>query len=774
MKKQMLFFTMLIFIFLIQNNVLAAPVTIDSTGDVGMHPSMITINNHTAISYYDATNKELKYIRASNLSGTAWDTPVTLDSTGKVGKFISMAIVSGNPAVSYYDSTKGDLKYIRASDAAGTSWDTPVTLDSTGDVGEYSSMTIVNNNPAISYYDKTNGDLKFIRASNSSGTAWSTPVTVDSTNNVGMFSSVAIVKTHPAISYCDSTSGNLKYIRASNSNGTSWEAPIVLDSTGFVGEYTSMVIANDRPAISYYDKTKADLKYIRASDLTGTAWDIPVIVDYGGSVGGFTSMTIIKGSPAISYHDTTNNNLKYVKASDPNGTIWDTPAIMDSTGDVGEYTSIAILDGHAAISYYDKTNGDLKYVKQLNLYFPQVKDFQKLQWSTEICIINNSGSENMTGTVKFYSRSGSLVRSEPVNLNKNGRKSFSVEGMGFIDYCIFTTNSLTACGYAKLHKISGKFKTAIPATSHLTTKDIYVPHIASCDQWWTVLTLLNTTSSPKTLNIEFNNHKTKVINLMGYGHREAYVSDLFSGVPQPDIKSAVIKNTNGVIALEFFGNKGTDKNYASGILLKDETSENIYFPHITSNTAWWTGIAAYNPANSPARLTIMPYKKDGTALNNQSITVQGITKYIGTPGTLNLPTGTEWLHIAADKPITGFELFGTVNGNQLGGYTVVKINDKTGVFPKLEKNGWTGIALVNLENSPASVLMTARNDAGTSIATKHLSLGPHEKIVNLAANLFGEDISTATYVTYSSNRQIVGFQLNGSNDGMLLDALPGN
>jgi len=48
----------------------------------------------------------------------------------------------------------------------------------------------------------------------------------------------------------------------------------------------------------------------------------------------------------------------------------------------------------------------------------------------------------------------------------------------------------------------------------------------------------------------------------------------------------------------------------------------------------------------------------------------------------------------------------------------------------------------------------------------------HEKIVDIPENIFHEDISTATYLTYQSDRDMVGFQLNGSSDGMMLDSLP--
>jgi hypothetical protein len=58
--------------------------------------------------------------------------------------------VNGNPAISYYAATDGDLKYIRASDADGSTWNTPVIIDATG--GTYNSLTIVNGVPTIAYY----------------------------------------------------------------------------------------------------------------------------------------------------------------------------------------------------------------------------------------------------------------------------------------------------------------------------------------------------------------------------------------------------------------------------------------------------------------------------------------------------------------------------------------------------------------------------------------------------------------------------------------------
>lgn len=84
-------------------------------------------------------------------------------SVGNVGYSNSMAVIDGNPAISYYDGGNHDLKYVRATNASGTAWSTPITLDSEGDVGAYSSLAEVGGGPAISYRDQTNNDLKFVK-----------------------------------------------------------------------------------------------------------------------------------------------------------------------------------------------------------------------------------------------------------------------------------------------------------------------------------------------------------------------------------------------------------------------------------------------------------------------------------------------------------------------------------------------------------------------------------------------------------------------------------
>jgi len=184
-------------------------------------------------------------------------------------------------------------------------------------------------------------------------------------------------------------------------------------------------------------------------------------------------------------------------------------------------------------------------------------------------------------------------------------------------------------------------------------------------------------------------------------------------------------------------------------------------------------MVAYNPSDLACTITITPFSARGTPLASSTLPVAGKEKYIGLVTELGLPAQTAWFKIDSSRPITAFELFGTVDGNQLAAYAQGSGPAKAGVFAKIEKNGWTGIAFVNTEAGAASVTLTAYNDNGSAVATQVLPVGGHAKVVNLAEAIFSQDIRNATYIAYSSDRNVVGFQLNGTSDGLMLDGLPG-
>ena len=283
---------------------------------------------------------------------------------------------------------------------------------------------------------------------------------------------------------------------------------------------------------------------------------------------------------------------------------------------------------------------------------------------------------------------------------------------------------------------------------------------------------MNTTSETKDLTLAFNNGQSKNITLNANEHRAFGIESLFDNQPQPDIQSAVIVNANGIIGLELFGS-ADGSNQLEGILLTEKTASTLYYPQV-DNDGWWTGIAAYNPSEMACTITITPYDSEGSPLTPSNLSIEGKGKYIGSVAALGLSAETAWFRIDSTGPLTGFELFGTEDGNHLAAYTGgVGTGMKEGVFPKIEKDGWTGITFVNTEAVAASVLLTAYDDNGSVVDTSVLPVGGYARVIKLAEALFSKNISSATYIAYSSDTNIVGFQLNGSADGTMLDGLPG-
>ena len=410
------------------------------------------------------------------------------------------------------------------------------------------------------------------------------------------------------------------------------------------------------------------------------------------------------------------------------------------------------------------------------VFFPHVVN--NSGWETEIALINTA-DKAISAQLISYSDNGVQVGPPlSITLNPMARRQIAVgsellnpDKIGFI---VFTSESEEISGYTKFsHKTNG-YRVAVPAVSKINSGKLYIPHIASGDGWWTGISLVNTTTEPKILTLEFDNNTTKTVNIDSGSHKAFSIAELFGNVSQPEVGSAIISNADGIIGLELFGTVGAVPLQLSGILLKNELTTTIFYPHIATTGDWWTGIVAYDPDAVNDHFTLTPYQKNGTALTSINVPMAGKQKYMDDVSQLDLPIATAWFKIDAEYGITGFELFGTKN--QLGGYTGVGISTANGVFPKIDQLGWTGIAFVNPTAVNVNVTLSARRDDGSIIesgsATKNLA--PGEKVVNTVEELFPDsnNIDEATFITYSADKEIVGFQLNGSADNLMLDALP--
>ncbi|MCP4344765.1 MAG: hypothetical protein GY795_04470 [Desulfobacterales bacterium] len=418
----------------------------------------------------------------------------------------------------------------------------------------------------------------------------------------------------------------------------------------------------------------------------------------------------------------------------------------------------------------NKINLILGEEPQGSLYFPHVATVDG--WKTEIAVINPS-NRTIVGKLKAYNNSGNEINTENLAIDSHGRKEINISeyftNSNDIGHIIFEADSDVMVGYVKFY--TDRYRAAVPAVkdTKINTGDIFIPHIATEKAgWWTGISLVNTTSDSKRITIEFDTGITKTVTILAKGHKAFLIKE--------DVNSAVIKDAEGVIGLELFGT--TQKhgdNYLAGFLLKDDTAHTVYYPYIAETDEWWTGIVAYNTSDTENNtLTITPYKKDGTVLTPKEDTIAAKDKYIGFFKKLNLSDETAWLKIESTEPSTGFELFGTLDHNQLAGYSGVNISTKKGIFPKSKYYRLVTLVFVNAGNDSASIKLTGYDDDGNVVAVDTIeSLDPNEKIETYNTYLFrGSDKTGITYIEFSSSQEIVAFQLNGSRNNMLLDALP--
>jgi hypothetical protein len=126
------------------------PMTLadNANDDFGKYCSHNISGSSFGFAFYKANTTDLLYYEYDIVTSNT--SQVDVDSGNDVGKFSSLKFHSGVPGISYYDATNGNLKYA----TEGSPYWNVQTVDSTGDVGQYSSLDYDGSgNPSIAYYN---------------------------------------------------------------------------------------------------------------------------------------------------------------------------------------------------------------------------------------------------------------------------------------------------------------------------------------------------------------------------------------------------------------------------------------------------------------------------------------------------------------------------------------------------------------------------------------------------------------------------------------------
>jgi hypothetical protein len=161
------------------NNVVCSSASIDTVnGNQGIGAGEYTsvtlgADGYPMISYYVSSTYGVLGVAHCDIVTCVLATTSTLDGDGviDVGRYTSITIGADDLGlVSYYDATNGDLKLVHCpnTECSPSSFPVgPVRVETAGDVGQYTAVTIGSDGlPLIAYYDVTREDLKVAHCSN--------------------------------------------------------------------------------------------------------------------------------------------------------------------------------------------------------------------------------------------------------------------------------------------------------------------------------------------------------------------------------------------------------------------------------------------------------------------------------------------------------------------------------------------------------------------------------------------------------------------------------
>jgi len=161
------------------------------------------------------------YVRAFDAGGAIWGAPIAVDPGQSKALFTSLKVVEGRPAIGYHGLANpanfltGVIKYVRATNASGTAWGTPVEVDSpmADRAGYQVTMAIIGDKPAIGYFDDFDEDytdqvfLRLATATDVRGDEWEAPEDVANLDKMFYYgyASLAEVNGPPAMCAAMST-----------------------------------------------------------------------------------------------------------------------------------------------------------------------------------------------------------------------------------------------------------------------------------------------------------------------------------------------------------------------------------------------------------------------------------------------------------------------------------------------------------------------------------------------------------------------------------------
>ena len=320
-----------------------------------------------------------------------------------------------------------------------------------------------------------------------------------------------------------------------------------------------------------------------------------------------------------------------------------------------------------------------------NIYVPHIAP-ETNYWYTYTALINGDFSNHSSPYFDYFS--SLITLQSPVNPLEqyyfewerdifNGSFPEDMRGWGKI----YTTGNATLSGMETFKvKAEDIFNVAGLSLPSELTDTLYFPHIhVEGGYWWTGIAVNNAAeiSLPVTFHAMASdgteldsvtwiiNPYTKLVKLA-----QSLWTDKGKEFPE---NTAWIKATcteRKIIGYELFGTlESVGRRLLAGINSPIEGYNKLIFPHVESNSDFWTGIAFVNISDETATIEVTAYDNDGKELKTFTLSdsFSPNQKYVATVKSMfdnQVPEGTTYIKVSSTQNIVGFELWGNLTPEQ--------------------------------------------------------------------------------------------------------------
>ena len=409
------------------------------------------------------------------------------------------------------------------------------------------------------------------------------------------------------------------------------------------------------------------------------------------------------------------------------------------------------------------------------LIFPLVRSDNA--FSTRVGVVNLEARTlayrlevfNQDGSLAADAVTGDIAELETVN--------HSVEtlanGLGWARFTTPGKLDARIQGFSNTRSLDGQELYAYPG-SIPADQSVIVPHVAANTLFNTRGAVVNTSAAADMFSFVADSEAFE-INVLNPGQQDLFD---FRQVMDGEVRGrgwgdlTALEAQTTLAAVEVFERANKDiERQSVAVGLDRETGLELIFPHIAADTnIFWTGVALVNPGDAPVQINYEIYDEFGMVVSAPDLatTIQPGAKqlYLVDQFVQQLGPGAAWLKVRADQQILGYMLFGShVVGDFFSGFQSLKRGFRRLCFPHLEETvttgGFTGIAVVNPGDENTEVTIMLIDQSGNLKAQSQRPLGPKQKIVALAADLFSETFSFGDKIVVSGSSPLAGFEIFG-------------